>query len=60
MVGLFQSAIANLDNIGKVLANLRQELSTNAGFSGEQSEHWIMALGGTRLWGRQTLWYDIR
>ena len=49
MISLLQNTIADLDNICQVLANLRQELLTDTCFSSEQSEHWIVALGGTRL-----------
>ena len=49
MVCLFESSLANLDNISQILANLREKFAANAAFPEEQSIQRIFVINGLLL-----------
>ena len=51
MVGLFQAAFANFDDICKILPHFVQELLADTPFAREKSVKWILIIGGLFLYG---------
>jgi len=56
MIRLFQLALADVDDIGKILANLAKQLRANAALTEEEPIQWILVLPSTLLQGGEFLY----
>ena len=60
MIGLLQSTLADLHNVGKVSTNLGKELSSDDSFSEKQSMKWVRVVGVPLGKSLEALWHSIR
>ena len=56
MVRLLELALADLDDVGQVLADLYEQLAADAAFAEEETIQRVLMLGALLLQGLEVLW----